>query len=86
MDLVEKKILAVLHRLKDANSFYRSKGCRDLLQIDRDYPGYIVKGKLERDLWIIVVESLIELAKGDVDDDVRNFATKVSPAVLAMRW
>uniref|UniRef100_A0A6U4UIT3 EF-hand domain-containing protein n=1 Tax=Hemiselmis andersenii TaxID=464988 RepID=A0A6U4UIT3_HEMAN len=82
VDLVEKAVHAILYKLKDkSNSFYRSKGCRDLLSLEQKHPGFLDKSKMDRELWIVTVEMLIPLATKDIDEDVKKFAEK---ALFAM--
>lgn len=80
---VERSIYLALQKIKDDNSFYRSKGCRDLIELDKKYPGYTHMGTMEKDLWSVMAEMLIELANKDEDEDVRNFAEKALHAIKA---
>lgn len=82
-ETVERGIHAAIRKIKDENSFYRSKGCRDVIELETHTPGYIHRGKLDKDLWLVVAEMLVEAATKDVDDDVRNFATKALQALKA---
>ena len=80
---VERGVHLALQKIKDDNSFYRSKGCRDLIDLDKKFPGYTHMGALEKDLWSVMAEMLVELATKDEDEDVRNFADKALHAIKA---
>ena len=64
----------------DNNSFYRSKGCRDLVEMGRREE--LSKRELGS-TWPVLQEALVKLMKIEKDEDVQRFATGVVSCVCA---
>ena len=71
-----------VERLADANSFYRSKGCRDLVAIGR--ADQLLKSELGN-TWHFLHEALMRLLKKETDEDVLRFANEAMELMGAPR-